>query len=193
MNYILWIGLVYALFLNGCATVNISTDYDPFTDFSRYHTYAWTETEHAITGDIRVDNALLDARIKRTVNHQLAQLGITYDGDKPDFWIRYNLTIEEKTEINTIHDYYDYPFEFGWHYGYFDYYGFGVSTHVYEEHYDELTLVIEFIDTATDTLIWQGIAQDDFDLMTTAKQKDKKITDAVTGMLAPYGALIRGD
>ena len=184
MKYTVWIGLVCLFFLNGCATVKVSSDYDTATDFSRYHTYAWQSTPPPADDDMRINNDLFDARVKRAVDRQLAQLGIAYSENSPDFLVRYTLHIEQKTAL--IHDEYDYPLDIGWHYGYYDDYGFGFSTRVYEQPYDVLTLIIEFVDTDTDTLIWQGIAQDEFDPMVSPERKDKQIDEAVTGMLAKF-------
>ncbi len=66
----IYIGLIVLTlfgFIWGCHSIQVSQDYDSSKDFSSLKTYEWQAKSQPKTGDIRVDNPLLDARIRSAI------------------------------------------------------------------------------------------------------------------------------
>ena len=55
----------------GCSTVKVNQDYDPDVEFSQYRTWQLRDAVQAPTGDVRVDNPLLNKRIRQAVENHL--------------------------------------------------------------------------------------------------------------------------
>jgi hypothetical protein len=138
-----------AILLFGCSTVKVSQDYDPATDFSIYRTFDWYPGPQPKTGDIRVDNPLLDERIRKAVTRELIAKGFRrVAGQVPDVYVAYHLTIRTKLEADTVHT--------GVGYGRYPYYG-GVGYDTWVRQYDEGMLVIDIADAQADKLLWRGV------------------------------------
>ena len=58
--------------LAGCSSVSVTRDYDVDVDFSGFKTYAWQHSEQPQTGNPRIDNDLIDERVRAAVNAELA-------------------------------------------------------------------------------------------------------------------------
>ncbi|MCK4534104.1 MAG: hypothetical protein KAT81_01160 [Syntrophobacterales bacterium] len=56
--------IMLLVIVSGCSDIKISQDYDPAKDFSGLKTYAWQFEIQAKTDDVRMDNPLLNARIR---------------------------------------------------------------------------------------------------------------------------------
>lgn len=137
------------LLLLGCSTVKVSQDYDPATDFSAYRTFGWFPGSQPQTGDIRVDNPLLDERIRKAVNRELIAKGYRRVTDQtPDVYVAYHLAIRTKLEADTVHT--------GIGYGPYPYYG-GVGYDTWVRQYDEGMLVIDIADAKANKLLWRGV------------------------------------
>src|SRR5499425_1935072 len=74
--------LFFALVIGtGCKAQDVTYNFMPGTDFSKYHTYKWV----AIEGASHL-NQIMDAEIKQAVDSQLASKGMTKtDGGRPKF------------------------------------------------------------------------------------------------------------
>ena len=72
--------LVLALTL-ACSSLRVNVDYDPEEDFSTYRTYTWFPAEQRQQGDYRVDNPLLDGRIRDAVDREPTPEQTTEDVD----------------------------------------------------------------------------------------------------------------
>jgi hypothetical protein len=145
-----WLMLaLIAVWLSACTTVKVSQDYDPATDFSDYRTFDWYPGPQPKTGDIRVDNPLLDDRIREAVTRELISKGFRRVTDQmPDLYTAYHLTIRTKLEADTLHT--------GIGYGRYPYYG-GFGTDTWIRQYDEGMLVIDIADAEKNELIWRGV------------------------------------
>ena len=142
---LLFLSLIVAA---NCSAVRVSQDYDVSADFQAFQTYAWALDKQPETGDIRVDNQLLDTRIRDAVEKNLATKGYRkVDRSSADLLIAYNLTIRSRIESDTVSTgvgYGAYP-----HWG-----GVGFETRVRE--YDEGMLVIDIGSAKPSKLLWRG-------------------------------------
>src|SRR5688572_532590 len=141
--------LLLALTVACAPEVRTRSDTNPSlsSDIERWRTYAWQPGPSE--GDPRVYNDIIRARVQDAVDAQLAMRGYTVDNESPDFRIGWHATIEEKVEIETLNDYYDY----GWR----DWYSPGYGTYVDE--YSEGSLILDFIDAGRNELAWRGVAE----------------------------------
>lgn len=134
----------------GCATIQVSQDYDPHADLSRYGSWQWREPIQASTGDIRVDNPLLDKRIRRAVENHLAGRNISPALGQPDLYLTYHLAIEQKIQSDTYYS------TMGVGSYYHPWYG-GVDTETRVRQYDESRLTIDIYAADTGDLLWRGV------------------------------------
>ncbi len=136
----------------GCSGITVSQDYAPATSFDALDTFAWASPKQPTTGDPRIDNPLRDTRTRDAVVRQLMAKGFMAATDgQPTFAIRYQYVLRRKLESG----------------GGGSRIGFGVGTYgrgggiavgtgnsVRE--YEEVSLVIDLLDPATDELLWRG-------------------------------------
>jgi hypothetical protein len=142
--------LVVVLAMGGCTTVQVSQDYDPHADMSRYGTWQWRDPVQATTGDTRVDNPLLDKRIRHAVENHLASRNLDHSSGKPDLYLTYHLTIEQKIQSDTYYS------TMGVGSFYHPWYG-GVGTETRIRQFDESRLTIDILSADTGDLLWRGV------------------------------------
>ena len=102
--------LMAALSLAACAGIQVTTDYDTSRQFSTLTTYAWMEPNKKLIIDPLVDNGLMNKRVQRSVEAELAALGfVKAEGDKgADFFITYHVSAETKLSVTSFHGSYGY-------------------------------------------------------------------------------------
>jgi len=84
------------LFVVACALgQEIHYNYAPGTNFAAYKTYAWVD----IPGGAAPDQ-LIDEAIKRAVDEQLAQKGLTKVEKDADLYIGYQAIVKEEKSVN---------------------------------------------------------------------------------------------
>lgn len=173
LRLLVGLGLVAWL---ACASVRVSVDYAPDADFSTYRTFTWLPRPREASGDYRIDNPLLDARIRSAVERSLAARGYQQVLDRaPDFYVAYHLSIESKLDIYTVDR------------GYPTYWGYYVSmpeTRVRQ--YDEGTLVIDIADARKKELTWRGVAIGRVRENPTPEQTTKAVDEAVSAILERF-------
>jgi hypothetical protein len=165
--------------LLACSTVNVHYDYDPSVDFSGFHTYAWLpQPESAGPADPRLDNPLLDARIRRSVDSRLAQAGYRkVEEQAPDFQVAYHVGIASKVDVDTIYHGYG---RVGWA-------GGGWADTVVRE-YEEGTLLIDFLDPMDGQLVWRGTGQTRLEQGgdPSPEEREKGVDEVVSKILAGF-------
>src|SRR5258707_320175 len=78
------------------AAQDVRYNFMPGTDFSKYHTYRWVSIEGG-----EHPNQIVDARIKQSVDSQLASKGMTRtDNDKADLYLAYQVAVSQETQWN---------------------------------------------------------------------------------------------
>lgn len=163
----------------GCSSVQVSQDYDPHADFSPYGTWQWKESVQVPTGDIRVDNPLLDRRIRRAVENHLRGRHVSPARERPDLYLAYHLAVERKLRSDSYYSsvgvgrYYD-----PW-YG-----GFGADTRIYQ--YDECRLTIDIHAGETDELLWRGVGVYRLKTYKTPEAADLAIQKTVDRILLQF-------
>ncbi len=128
----------------GCASASskVRSDYDFEVDFSRYATYGWLEppvetnpgAPAATEGfDPFSDNSLLDKRVRRAVDQQLASSGYHQnEGGATDFLVHYHVIIGDDSGAS------------------------GGQGQGHAPRYERGTLFLDVIDASTKRIVWRG-------------------------------------
>jgi Domain of unknown function (DUF4136) len=162
--------------LVGCTTVHVDSDYEPGTDFSALRRYAWLWPSQPPTGDPRIDNPLLDARLRGAIDAQLAQQGLVRVAvDAADFLVAYQVAVKNKTDVQTIYR----------SYGRASWGGVGSANTVVQE-YDEGTLWIDFLRPDSGELLWRGSARTRLREQRTPEARYAYATKIIAQLLAQY-------
>jgi len=170
-----------ALATAGCAGFSVSSDYDPQADFSGYRSWYWLPPSP--TGDHRIDNDLVAARIRRAVEASMAARGFAKTGTgEGDFGVGYHGAIQGKIDVQTIDRYYGYGPGWG-RYG--AGYG-GIATETYVDQYDQATLILDVVDRRSQKLVWRGsgsarVVEDE-----TPQRRDERARKIVDAILAEF-------
>lgn len=174
--------LVFSALALACSGIRVDHDYDPSADFGQLRTWSW----HPHAGksrDPRLDNALLDSRIRKAVETELAAKGYTLlVAGEPDFQVTYHLSVEGKLQVDTV--YRDYPRgsygRVGYRRG-----GWGYTeTRVRE--YDEGTLLIDVLQAESGALLWRGSGVATVREQSSPDERTKRINTAVNKILAKF-------
>ena len=152
------------------AGFEIEVLYDDAADFSTFTTYRWA------TGplDETPEAKMVDDRIKRSANAELAKKGLQQvgEGETSDLLITYYGGIDENLLIEGVR------FELAPHVVWTGADPLGVT-----RRYEVGTLVLDFADAGTERIVWSGVVQA---RATTARQLRDKIEKAVQKVLKQY-------
>jgi hypothetical protein len=171
-----WTYAAVLLCISGCATIRIDTDYDPAADFTRLRTYAWQPHPTGAGGDPRINNDLLDARVRTAVDRVLQARGYQPSGEAdPDFRVSYIVTVDTKTDIHTVPVSY-----YGW-----GWWGFA-ATETYVDRYEQGTLILDVIDASSNKLIWRGSAAARVVEDSTPAHRTQRVNEAVEKILERF-------
>ncbi len=133
------IALSAIIFITGCSTVQVETDYNRETDFSKYNTYRWIPHIKGTEDNPLMNDPLIESHVKNAVNTEMAKKEFTkIEEGHPDFLVAWYFTSRNRVDV-THHYGYWYP-----------------HTNVYQ--YKEGTLVIDVVDRIDKQLIWRGWA-----------------------------------
>ena len=140
------------VYLQACSGIKVSQDYEQDYDFSALKTYSWKANDNDEYG--LEDNDLVDNRIREAIENELSAKSFTQiDTGKPDFYVSYHVTIEQKVSSSNVSGGVSIGRSSRGRYGSVGM-GTGSSTSVY----DQGTLLIDFTDAVNDRLIWRGIS-----------------------------------
>lgn len=176
-----------AIALSGCKTIDVHADWDPNVDFMRLQTWKWADQAQIFTGNTTMDtDGLASQRIKNAVAGALASKGyVETETDKADFRAAFFITVEDKTQVTTINDYYGYGPGYGPGWGGWYGAGYGGSQTVVDN-YQQGTLIIDISDGETGKLIWRGSGSARLKEKTDPATAQARANDAVTQILSKF-------
>ncbi len=169
-----------ALAAAGCgASLSYTADFDPSIDFQQRSVWAWYPSPRE--RDRRVDNDILDSRIRHLVGAKLTSLGYPAASEDapPQLWLNYYLVTQERARVQSTNTFYNYA-NVGW--GYSVYYPSTVQTTVRE--YTMGTLILDVIDPSTRQLIWRGTATTELDGSRSTDERHAILEEAIAGILS---------
>lgn len=133
--------VLLAAALTGCSAISVTTDWDHTADFAGYRTFKWAPTQKG--NEFRAgDLSLLDARIRRDVNSELADHGMILDQEgAADLLLVYRVSSRRRVDVYRGS-------------GYWRPYGRIVDV----DRYREGTLLLMMVDPKEDQVVWEGAA-----------------------------------
>lgn len=163
------LALVLGLLVSACSSVNV--EQRKGTDFSKYRTFAWAETQVKTEGNNNnplLNSPLAESTIKEAIESELVKRGIRPVETSPDFYLTTHLYIEEaeRTVANPPGPsrFVNYPYLVRYRGALLPVnYGFWytpMNTGYRTETYKEGTLILDFIDAKTNNLVWRGSIAD---------------------------------
>ena len=169
------IGLLICIgLIAGCSPIyGVKFDYNKGNDFSKYKTYDWIAVPVKAT-----INGLVVERVKKAVDAELETKGLRRSANNPDFLIAEHLVKKDRVDVDS------------WGYGYGPYVGYWggvwgpgeISTY----HYEEGTLILDFVDAGSKKLVWRGTAKADVQSFDSPDKSDALIQAAVQKILKNY-------
>ncbi|MBZ0167936.1 hypothetical protein MELA_00958 [Candidatus Methylomirabilis lanthanidiphila] len=161
----------------GCApSVTVTLDYDKEMNFAALNTFAWLPIPVNPPANVKEAlerNSLMDKRIRRAVEAQLAVKAYHMHETNPDFMITYHIGIQEKIAVT------DWGYDYGRR-------GWGAPSRIDVYQYQEGTLVLDVIDSHSKQLIWRSVAQGVIDPSAPIEKREQRLNDVVTRMLADF-------
>jgi hypothetical protein len=177
-----WLALV------ACAPIKVVTDYKPEAAprMAAYKTYTWLPQP---TGpDTRIYNDITNGRLQGSVDRYLASRGYQKAAaDAPaDFAIGWQGSVDQELSITTVNSYYGYGYGGGW-YGYGPY---GPAMGGYSDTtvstYDVGTLILDIVDTASNELVWRGVAEAELMHYEDPEKRQERLDRAITEILQEF-------
>ncbi len=174
--------LAVALLTLGCSSLQVSQDYDIETDFSGLNTFVWKSANQEKTGDIRVDNPLLDARIRAAVQRALTAKGFRKSPTgAADFTVSYVFQIHTKIRSDNVRTGVGFGFGGSGSFG-----SVGVSSGGNVREFDEGMLVIDLTDPGGSRLLWRGTAIRPISPRSDPAQITADVDETVNKILAQF-------
>ena len=151
------------------AAQNVTYNFMPGTDFTKFHTYKWVVIQGA-----SYPNQILDTEIKDAINSQLQGKGLTLtESDKADLYVGYQTSVDQQRQWNA------YGMGGGWRFGG----GMGTAT---SSTIDVGTIVLDVYDPSTKTLVWTGRATKTIDPSSNQEKNQKNLDKAMQKLLKNY-------
>ena len=164
------VGVVVALLAFGTALAqDVTTNFMPGTDFTKYHTYKWVTIQGAT-----YPNQIVDAQIKDAVDSQLTAKGLSKtEGDKADLYVGYQVSIDQQRQWNA----YGMGGGLRW--------GGGMAT-AQSSTINIGTLVLDMYDPSSKQLVWTGRATKTLDASANQEKKQKNLNKAMQKLLRNF-------
>ncbi len=160
------VAMLLGLLVVSANAQTVQTDYDRSFRFSDLKTFSFVAQRRGATDPLAGDS-LNDGRIRTAMESQLIGNGFRMETEKPDFAIAYYVTTKNKLNVQD--------------YGYGPPRWFG-GRNIRVNQYSEGTLMVDFIDTNTNQVIWRGRASGTLEL----KGVDKKISRSVEKLVKQF-------
>ncbi len=134
--------------------------------------------------------------MKKAVESELVAKNLSKQANSPDFLIAYSVAVEDKVDVRSDRFGYGYGYGHGYRHGYYGfgyrsrYHGFGYGSGYYGNggldayQYKEATLILDFIDPASNELLWRGVYIDEID--DSGIITEEKINEAVEHILEKF-------
>lgn len=165
--------LILVTSLGGCATIEVRTAHDPKATFPKQGSYAWVPGPSDLPKDPRIDNAQLEARVRRAVADGLAERGYRLsNSERPVMLVGFHVVLDESLKPSIASRKYGY--------------GPGLWGDSLGPDFERGSLILDILDPETKKLIWRGIAEADLDLTVSEDKKQKHAHQAVRQMLKQF-------
>ena len=184
MNRLRMIATAFGLaLLTACSSYTVKTDYDPTITYASYKTFDWYAASQRAKDKGSGTDPLMDKRVKASIQAVLETKGFRQETvSEPDFLVTYYPIYENKKYRTTT----SFGGGYGWgrrHWGY----GVGTRFSASQVHkYREGTIVLEIVDSKSNELIWQGVAEGALTNLDNPEDAQKQINKAVRDLLSNF-------
>jgi len=152
---------------SGVHAQQVTYNFMPGTDFSKYHTYKWVD----IPSNVH-PNQIISQEIKDAVNNTLAAKGLTLaTGYKADLYVGYQCSVDQERQWNA------------WGSGGRLMGGMGSAT---SSTISNGTLAVDFYDPTSQQLIWRGSAAQTLNPSGNQEKDMNKLNKAVAKLLKNF-------
>ena len=163
---------VSVFFLTACSSVSVKTDFDQSVAFAQYRSYTLLPNSEPIGLSPSGETALAE-----TLRNQLGAIGVVVARENGDLHIVRHLTTKEKLSISPSSS--SAPYR----YGRYGVWAGGPPQYTDVSQYTEGTLILDFVDSKTQKLVFRGIATG---TIGDPKSNAAKIKEAVEKIVADY-------
>jgi hypothetical protein len=166
--------LIAFIIFTACSSLDVTSDYDPSQDFSKYKTYRWAKMKERHKDDLLAQNIRLWKRVQSAVDKSLKEKGFEkLDRGKPDFIVFIHAGVQQRMDV----------YQSGYYYG--GWWGpYGGRTTV--SHYKQGTLVVDIVDREEKELSWRGMASDVVRNYSDPQELQEEIDYVVKAMLDDF-------
>jgi len=184
MNRSRTIAIAFGLaLLTACSGYTVKTDYDPAVAFASYKSFDWYAASKRAKGKGSGTDPLMDKRVRVSVQTVLEAKGFRQEKvAEPDFLVTYYPIYQNKKYRTTT--------TFGGGYGWGRrQWGYGVGTHFSTSqvhNYREGTIVLEIVDSRSNQLVWQGVAEGALVNFANPEEAQEEINKAVRDLLTNF-------
>jgi hypothetical protein len=163
--------------LVSCSSLNVNTDYDRTADFSKYKTFSFYKLN--VSG--LAVNELNQTRIVNAIKAEMVKKGFSEVNENPDLMVNATTVVQVEKQYNAnsygMGGVYR-PYRWGGGYG-------GMSsTTVTVQNVTEGSLVVDVLDSATNSLVWTATGSKE--LASQSSTPDQDITDAVNQIMQSF-------
>ncbi len=171
-----WEVLVICVMLaTGCSGIPVNIDFDPSVSFSEFNSYAFLPSQPQQAQDPRLHNSLIDGRVRRAVNRQLAARGFDeVPIESAEFLVVHHLALETRLDVQTIHTSHRYS-QRGW--------SAPTASRTTVREYERGTLMIDFLMPTDRSLVWRGSASARIRQTSDPTRGERRISEAVERIL----------
>jgi len=159
-----------AVAATACAHLTVHSFTGRDVDFKTYHTYQWAKDPPRATGDPRVDsNPFFEGRLVGTTERELAAKGFEkVAGTNSDLVLHYYASVSQQLDVAPR----DLAYEVCQNCG---------ASSVYEAG----TIVLDFVDARTNTLVWRSWAEGSIDgAIDNQRWMEERIDEAIRKIVA---------
>ncbi|MEE9367267.1 MAG: DUF4136 domain-containing protein [Pontiella sp.] len=178
MNRYFFLCVVSISILSGCSSTSVTRDYNETTDFSTLKTFAWQHADQPQTGNPRIDNDLIDERVRAAVNRDLSAKGFNLvEEPEADFLVAYFVEYKQRIGGGTMS-----VGMRGGSYGRAAGVGYNTGISDYEEGY----LTIDVIDPEEGKNFWRGVGRRTSYENNNPKKITKIVNQSVSSILKKF-------
>jgi hypothetical protein len=166
--------------LAGCAGFHVKYDSDPHAPFATYKTFAWNPSAPKASGGAGgLDNPIMERRVRRIVEAELAARGYQRSEGKPDFLLSCYPAYRDRV----VETYTAVAPAWGWGRPW----GYGAGPGLVQaEAYREASIVLEVADARSGQMVWQAVAEGALDGIRDPQDAEEQVGLAVKKMVARF-------
>ena len=176
----IFVPVFFAFLVQACSGIQVSQDYDQNYDFTQLKTFAWKPDDNHEYG--YQGNELVEERIKASIQNVLIAKNYNFvDAEKPNFYISYNVTVEQKISSSNVSGGLSVGRSSRGRYG-----SVGLSTGSQVQAYDQGTLLIDVTEVVNNKLVWRGISTQSVSEHSSPEKSTVLINETVEKILLQF-------